>query len=145
MRLMTGCLALLNQLHLGHQARLLLNNESQSSRVFKVAEDLYNKSARSVGKKEVGRVDEVMSELNDNPVYFERAEPFSVSEFREYYENKFKSYPSPKVTQYYHDQLRLNDTAWVLRADSILKRAIETAKLCIKLMENSSEVSRLKN
>ncbi len=104
---------------------LLKVNEAQSSRVYKVAQDFYNKSAKSVGRKEVGRVDEVMAELNDNPAFFERSEPFNDVEFADQYMKKFKTSPTPKVVQYYNDQLRLNDTVWALRSDAILKKAIE--------------------
>ena len=112
---------------------ILKTNEAQVSRIYKEAESFYNKSAASVGKKEVGRVDEVVSELNDNPVYFSRQDPFSDSEFRTLYNSKFKSYPSPKVVQYYNDQLRLNDTVWALRADSLLKKAIENNEAMYKI------------
>lgn len=112
---------------------ILKTNEAQVSRVYKEAEDFYNKSAKSVGRKEVAKVDEVISELNDNPAYFSKQEPFSDSEFGQLYHNKFKSYPSPKVVQYYNDQLRLNDTVWALRADSLLKKAVENSEAMYKV------------
>jgi hypothetical protein len=112
---------------------LLKTNEAQVSRIYKEAETIYNKSAKSVGRKEVRKVDEVMSELNDNPAHFDRNIPFSDAEFAVEYETKFKKQPTTKVVQYYNDQLKLNDTVWALRADAILKRAVENGEAMYKL------------
>lgn len=112
---------------------MIKQGEQQVARVLNRLGKNYNKAGRKISRGERDRVNGVLYELQSDPNFSHRVEPYNPSEFAIRYEEKFGEEASQDVINFYKSVQEINDVDYYINADIILKEAIDNNETMLKL------------
>lgn len=98
-----------------------------TSRIGTVLQEIGTKHAaiyNKIGKKDITAIDSILTELRDGKDSYRRSW-YSVGEFKDKYYNMTGREASQNVVDAYVSSNKLNETAWLIRADKFLKSATD--------------------
>ena len=98
-----------------------------TSRIGTVLQDIGSKHAavyKKIGKKDIKAIDSILTELRDGKDSYRRSW-YSVGEFKDKYYNMTGREANQNVLDAYVSSNKLNETAWLVRADKFLKSATD--------------------
>ena len=112
---------------------MLKRGEMGGAKAIREVADIYRAKLKRVDSKQRGNLNAIMDELNNDPAYSGRKEPYTKQEYVTRYTQKFHRAPTVDEVEYFQAVRDINDVDFYLRADGLLKEAISEGQTMIQL------------
>lgn len=125
---------------------LLKQGEMQTARVNRILAKKYQSVRRKITKDlrvfglklregEEGKVNHILMELQSDPNFSMRKEPYSRQEFASRFEELYGKEPRKEVLDFYEETVRLNDVDYHIQASALRQEAVDNGETMLKLGE----------